>query len=105
GPYICGETAARGLSQMSLLMLLRRMERADITTHGFRSAFRDWASEVTSFPHQVAEAALAHAIESKTEAAYRRGDLLAKRRAMMDAWANYVDPSSKAKVIPLTRGA
>ena len=59
------------------------------TPHGFRSSFRDWASEATSFPREVAEMALAHTIENKVEAAYRRGDLLEKRREMMQAWSKY----------------
>jgi integrase len=63
------------------------------TPHGFRSSFRDWTSEETNFPHEVAEMALAHAIKSKTEAAYRRGALLARRREMMEAWATFVEPT------------
>ena len=66
-------------------MLLRRMGRADITAHGFRSTFRDWAAERTNFPREVAEMALAHAIPDAVEAAYRRGDQLEKRRKLMDA--------------------
>lgn len=57
--------------------------------HGFRSSFRDWAAEQTNFPREVAEAALAHALKDKTEAAYQRGDFLEKRRHMMNAWAQY----------------
>lgn len=64
---------------MAMLALLRRMERPDLTAHGFRSTFRDWAAERTNFPREVVEMALAHVIESKVEAAYRRGDLFAKR--------------------------
>ena len=64
-------------------MLLRRMKRGDITVHGFRSTFRDWAAERTSYPHEVAELALAHAIPDEVEAAYRRGDLFEKRRKLM----------------------
>jgi len=74
---------------MALLMTLGRMNRADVTAHGFRSTFRDWAAECTNFPSEVIEMALAHVIEGKTEAAYRRGDLLEKRRQLMDAWAEY----------------
>ena len=77
------------LSNMAMLVLLRRMKRADLTVHGFRSSFRDWASETTHFPNEVVEMALAHTIESKVEAAYRRGDLFAKRRELMDAWAQF----------------
>jgi hypothetical protein len=70
-------------------MLLRRMGHGDITAHGFRSTFRDWAAERTNFPREVAEMALAHAIPDAAEAAYRRGDLFDKRRKLMDAWAAY----------------
>jgi integrase len=73
---------------MVFLMMLRRM-RLDVTAHGLRSSFRDWASECTSFPREVCELALAHAIDDKTEAAYRRGDLLEKRRELMAAWAAF----------------
>lgn len=72
-------------------MTLRRLG-ADVTAHGFRSTFRDWVGERTSFPGDVAEMALAHAIESKTEAAYRRGDLFEKRRALMEAWTSFLSP-------------
>jgi integrase len=77
------------LSDMALLMLLRRMNRSDLTAHGFRSTFRDWAAERTNFPSEVVEMALAHAVSDKVEAAYRRGDLFEKRRKLMDAWASY----------------
>ena len=76
------------LSNMVLLMTLRRM-RIDVTAHGFRSAFRDWASEQTSYPREVCEKALAHTIPNKTEAAYRRGDLLEKRRELMVTWSRF----------------
>jgi len=65
------------------------MQRPDVTVHGFRSTFRDWAAEQTHFPGEVVEMALAHTIRDKTEAAYRRGDLMAKRRELMEAWAGY----------------
>jgi integrase len=78
-----------GLTNMAMLVLLRRMKRSDITTHGFRSAFRDWCSEATEHAPHVAEAALAHAVGSKVEAAYRRGDLFEKRRQLMMDWAIY----------------
>jgi len=81
------------ISNMAFLMLIRRLERT-ITAHGFRSSFRDWASEATSFPREVAEMALAHTIENKVEAAYRRGDLLEKRREMMAAWATFIGSHS-----------
>jgi len=77
------------LSNMSLLATLKRMNRNDLTTHGFRSTFRDWAAETTVYPSEVVEMSLAHTIGSKVEAAYRRGDLLEKRRRLMDDWATY----------------
>jgi integrase len=77
------------LSNMTFLMMLRRMGRDDLTGHGFRSTFRDWAAETTAYPREVAEAALAHAIGDKVEAAYRRGDLFEKRRRLMEDWAEY----------------
>jgi integrase len=79
---------------MALLMLLRRMGRHDLTAHGFRSTFHDWASERENFSNEVIEMALAHAIGDKVEAAYRRGDLFEKRRKLMDAWAAYCDQST-----------
>lgn len=84
-----GSKPKTGLSNMSLAAVLKRMERDGITVHGFRSTFRDWASEETAYPHEVCEMALAHTIGNKAEKAYRRGDLLAKRRAMMADWATY----------------
>lgn len=77
------------LSNMAMLTVLRRMKRNDLTVHGFRSTFRDWAAERTNFASEVAEAALAHVIGGKTEAAYRRGDLFEKRRRLMMAWATF----------------
>lgn len=79
------------VSNMAMLMLLRRMGRADLTVHGFRSAFSDWAAEQTTAPSEVREMALAHAVGDKVEAAYRRGDLFEKRRQLMDAWAKYCE--------------
>ncbi len=78
------------LSNMAMLTLLKKsMNRPDLTVHGFRSTFRDWATEVSSFPRELAESALAHVLTDKTEAAYQRGDLLEKRREMMQAWGDY----------------
>lgn len=87
-----GLKRGRPLSNMSLLMLLRNLKRSDITVHGFRSTFRDWAAERTNFPREIAEAALAHAVKDKVEAAYQRGDLLEKRREVMSAWAQHCIP-------------
>ena len=78
-------------------MVLRRMGRGDLTVHGFRSTFRDWAAERTSFADHVVEAALAHAIGDKAEAAYRRGDLFEKRRRLMEAWAIYCAQPAEAE--------
>jgi hypothetical protein len=74
---------------MAMLMTLRRMGHDDITTHGFRSTFRDWAAETTEHAREVAEAALAHVLADKVEAAYRRGDLFEKRRRLMEDWAAF----------------
>ena len=82
-----GDKPGRPLTSNVMLVVLKGMKRRDVTAHGFRSTFRDWAAETTNFPHQVVEMALAHTIENKAEAAYRRGDLLAKRHALMTAWA------------------
>ena len=84
-----GTKPGRPLSNMAFLMLLRRMKREDLTVHGFRSSFRDWAAERTNFPSEVAEMALAHAIGDKTEKAYRRGDLFDRRRRLMMAWEEF----------------
>jgi integrase len=82
------------LSKMAFLILLRRMGRNDLTAHGFRSTFRDWASDKTNCSNEVVEMALAHAISNKVEAAYRRSDLFEKRRKLMDAWAAYCEQST-----------
>src|SRR6185312_17163904 len=97
--------AGKHLSNMAMLKLLDRMGRDDITVHGFRSTFRDWAAECTNFPNHVAEMALAHAISTEVEAAYRRGDLFQKRRLLMDAWAKYCATRQAAgRVVPLRPG-
>jgi integrase len=79
-------------------MTLRRMGRGDLTTHGFRSTFRDWVAERTNFPAEVAEMALAHTVGDKVAAAYRRGDLFQKRRQLADAWAKFCTTSSSPAV-------
>jgi integrase len=84
-----GAKVGRPLSNMAFLMLLRRMGRGELTVHGFRSTFRDWAAEQTSFPHEVCEMALAHTVADAVERAYRRGDLFEKRRELMAAWATF----------------
>ena len=88
-PVFPGRNGAVPLSNMALLMLLRRMERGDLTAHGFRSTFRDWCAESTNYPREVAEAALAHTLKDKTEAAYQRGDMMEKRRRLMVEWAAF----------------
>lgn len=87
-------TIERPLSNMVFLMTLRRVG-VDSTAHGFRSAFRDWAAECTNFPRDICEMALAHTIKSKAEAAYRRGDLLEKRRGLMAAWEAFLLPTAR----------
>ena len=84
-----GAKTNRPLSNMAFLQQLKRMKRDDLTAHGFRSSFRDWAAERTAYPAEVAEMALAHAVGDKVEAAYRRGDLFEKRRKLMEAWAEF----------------
>jgi integrase len=102
GSFIFSSEPGRGLGKMALLKQLKRMGRGNLTVHGFRSTFRDWAAERTNFPRDVAEAALAHVLDDKTEAAYRRGDLLEKRRRLMDAWAEFCAKlASAGTVVPL----
>lgn len=95
-----GRRAGQPLSNMALMMTLRRMGRADLTAHGFRSTFRDWAGETTAYPREVIEHALAHQLKDKAEAAYARGSLFDKRRRLMIDWANYCDqPSATAATV------
>jgi integrase len=101
-----GGKPGKPLSNMAMTEVLRRMGRGDITVHGFRSTFRDWAAERTNFPNEVVEMALAHTIGDKTEAAYRRGDLFEKRRRLMADWATYCNTpaaSGRDKAIPMRR--
>jgi integrase len=111
-PIFPGPRRALPMSNMTMLMLLRRMKRDDLTAHGFRSTFSDWAAERTAYPREVVEMALAHAVENKVEAAYRRGDLFEKRRKLMEAWADLTprrrprrssDPRRSSTVNPLRR--
>jgi integrase len=96
-----GRSARQPLSNMSFLMVLRRMKRVDITPHGFRSSFRDWAEEKTNMQRSVVEAALAHRVESKVEAAYLRSDLFEKRRRLMESWTRFVMTMPMAKVVKM----
>ena len=90
------------LSSAAMLQVLRRLDRANITVHGFRSTFRDWCAESTNYPAYVAEMALAPALQDKTEAAYRRGDLFNKRTRLMTDWARFCNkPKAPATVIPI----
>jgi integrase len=89
GHYLFPGRDGRPLSNMAMLKTLERMGYGDMTVHGFRSTFRDWAADTTSYPNHVVEMALAHAIGDKVEAAYRRGDLFVKRRRLMEEWAQY----------------
>ncbi len=94
------------MSDMAGFKLLRRMGRGDLTVHGFRSTFRDWCAETTAYPRDVAEAALAHTLGDKVEAAYRRGDLFEKRRRLMDEWAEFCSrPVSQDGVVTRIGGS
>ena len=97
-------TTGKPLSDAAFSALLKRMGvDGEYTPHGFRSSFRDWAGEVSNFPREVAEQALAHVVGDATERAYRRGDALAKRRKLMEAWAGYCEPGRSATVVPMGR--
>jgi integrase len=99
-----GGKRGRPLSTNAFLAMLKRMGRDDLTAHGFRSTFRDWAAERTNYPRDVAEMALAHAIGDKVEAAYRRGDLFEKRKRMMEDWAKFCTIVIKpGTVVPMIR--
>jgi len=91
----------RPISDMTLTAALRRMERGDLTAHGFRSSFRDWAAEVTHYPSEMAEMALAHTVTNKVEAAYRRGDLFEKRRQMMEDWSAWCGHKHTSNVVDI----
>jgi integrase len=99
-----GAKPGRPLSQMAMLMLLRRMGYGHLTAHGFRSSFRDWTAECTNFPGEVAEMALAHSVPDAVEAAYRRGNLFQKRRKLMEAWSAYCGrPAMESVVVEIKR--
>ncbi len=105
GAYVFpGTKEGKPLSDMSLTAVLRRMGRADLTVHGFRSAFRDWAGETTAYPREVIEHALAHRLKDKAEAAYAHGTLFDKRRLLMQDWARYCGTVATASnVTPIKR--
>lgn len=105
GHVFFGIKPGRSLNDTALFLTLRRMGRADLTAHGFRSTFRDWVAEATGYPREVAEAALAHMSGDKTEAAYQRGDLFEKRRRLMEEWAEFCarPPMPAGEVLVLRR--
>jgi integrase len=95
GDFVFPSPRGQGpLSHVAMAKVMRRLEVEDATVHGFRSSFRDWAGNETHFPRELAEAALAHVIGDRAEQAYRRGDALEKRRALMEAWAKWCEPKS-----------
>ena len=98
-----GQSRNKPLSNMAMEMVLRRMKIEDATVHGFCSSFRDWAGNVSNFPREIIEMALAHVIGDKAEQAYRRGDALEKRRKLMEAWAAYCEPKTSANVVPMRK--
>jgi integrase len=100
-----GQKPGKPLSNMAMDMILRRMKIEDATVHGFRSSFRDWSGDETSFPRDLIEVSLAHVIADKTELAYRRSDALEKRRQLMEAWAQYCSARTGATVLPLRQQA
>jgi integrase len=98
-----GQTRGKQLSNMAMEMVLRRMKIQGATVHGFRSSFRDWAGNVSNFPREITETALAHVIGDKAEQAYRRGDALEKRRKLMEAWASYCEPKAQSNVVQIRK--
>lgn len=98
-----GQRPAQPLSSMALEMILRRMNVTGVTVHGFRSTFRDWCGNRTSYPRELAEHALSHVIGDKAEQAYRRDDALERRRPMMEAWAQFCEPAIDGKVVRMKR--
>lgn len=99
-----GAKRGKPLSNRAMTALLRRMGRGDLTVHGFRSTFRDWCAEATGYPREVAEAALAHRLRDKVEAAYRRSDLFDRRARLMAEWAGFLSrPVAPAEIVPMRR--
>jgi hypothetical protein len=88
-------------SRTSMEMVLRRMKVENVIVHGFRSSFRDWAGNVSSFPREITETALAHVVGDQAEQAYRRSDALEKRRKLMEAWASYCEPKVSGNVVQM----
>jgi integrase len=98
-----GQTRDKPLSNMAMEMVLRQMKLEKVTVHGFRSSFRDWAGNVSTFPREIVETALAHVVGDKAEQAYRRGAALEKRRKLMEAWALYCEPKATREVMQIHR--
>jgi integrase len=105
GVFASPKLAGRSVSAVAVRNLLAELTGKDTTLHGFRSSFRDWTGDCTSFPREVAEMALAHKVGDSVEAAYRRGSAIEKRRALMEAWSTYCAGQATAEVLPLTRKA
>lgn len=100
-----GGKKGKPLSENAMLAVLKRMKRSDVTAHGFRSTFKDWATERTNYPNEMSEMALAHAVGDKTERAYRRGDLYEKRARMMADWARFcAKPQELGQVVSIKAG-
>ena len=93
------------LATLAMPEVLQQMEQSDVTVHGFRSTFRDWAAESTAYPNHVVEQALAHTISNAVEAAYRRGDLFEKRRHLMNDWAAFCERPGAGADVALRREA
>jgi hypothetical protein len=104
-PVLAGQRRNQPLSVMALAMVLRRMGVKNVTVHGFRSCFRDWAGNRTNYPRELAEHALAHVIGDKAEQAYRRDDALERRRPLMQAWGRYCGRLGTAKILQLRANA
>src|SRR5262249_40151847 len=101
-----GPSRGSSLSNMAMLKTLQRMGRGDLTVHGFRSTFRDWAAERTNYPNHVVEMALAHPSADNAEGSYRRGGLCAKRGRLMADWAKFCSqPTVSGGVIPLRKAS
>ena len=98
-----GQKRGKPLSGMAMEMLLRRLKIQNATVHGFRSSFRDWAGNVSSFPREIIETALAHVMGDKAEQAYRRSDALEKRRRLMEAWAAYCEKKVTSQILRFQR--
>ena len=104
GEYVFpGQARNKPISSRAMEMVLRRMNIEDATVHGFRSSFRDWAGNVSNFPREITETAMAHVIGDKAEQAYRRSDALEKRRRLMEAWAAYCEPKATTNVVPIRK--